>query len=57
MGCRQSFTQNEHSTVERLAYPAEIAEKLGALLRASSLVYPRAKRRWGEMDAGFLERI
>ena len=49
--------QSEHSTVERLAYPRGVVDRLGALLRASSLVYPGPKRRWGEMDAGFLERI
>lgn len=53
----RAFVENEHSTTESLAYPREVVNKLADLLRASSAVYPRGKRVWGEMQAGFLERI
>ncbi|GAA6027295.1 hypothetical protein JCM8097_002568 [Rhodosporidiobolus ruineniae] len=42
---------------ERLAYPAAVLDRLTELLRASTLVYPFAKRRFNQLEVGFLERI
>ncbi|GAA6062829.1 hypothetical protein JCM10212_002467 [Sporobolomyces blumeae] len=46
----------EHKT-ETVTYPRNVVDRLANLLRASSLVYPLAKRKFGDLDAGFLERI
>ncbi|GAA5916667.1 hypothetical protein JCM6882_002260 [Rhodosporidiobolus microsporus] len=42
---------------ERVPYPRAVVARVADLLRASTLVYPPAKRRFGEFDVGFLERI
>lgn len=53
----QEFITSPHSTTERIAYPLNVTTRLTELLRASSAVYPLGKRMWGDMEAGFLERI
>lgn len=40
-----------------MAYPRRVVDQLSEVLRASTLVYPEAKRRFGELDVGFLERL
>lgn len=40
-----------------MAYPRAVLDRVDELLRASTLVYPPAKRRFGELAVGFLERI
>ncbi|GAA5858087.1 hypothetical protein JCM9279_002115 [Rhodotorula babjevae] len=42
---------------ERVAYPRSVLERVDELLRASTLVYPPSKRRFGDLAVGFLERI
>lgn len=42
---------------ERLTYPADVCEALIAALRASTALYPEQRRRMGEWEMGFLERI
>ncbi|KAL8292696.1 hypothetical protein RQP46_001308 [Phenoliferia psychrophenolica] len=54
--CRD-FMDAPHSTPEHVAYPQDVVERLERLLRASTAVYPEAKRMWGAMQAGFLERL
>jgi len=34
-----------------------VLERVDKLLRASTLVYPPSKRRFGDLAVGFLERI
>lgn len=53
----QEFVTSVHSTTERIGYPLDVTRRLTELLRASSSVYPLGKRTWGDMEAGFLERI
>ncbi|BGP39930.1 hypothetical protein JCM10450v2_003909 [Rhodotorula kratochvilovae] len=48
------FTTNKS---ERVAYPRAVLERVAELLQASTLVYPSAKRRFGDLAVGFLERI
>lgn len=42
---------------ERIPYPLAVIQRLAGLLQASTLVYPFAKRKFGELDIGFLERL
>ncbi|GAA5824228.1 hypothetical protein JCM11251_001576 [Rhodosporidiobolus azoricus] len=49
------FTETQ--STETVSYPANVVGRLVDLLKASTEVYPAAKRRFGEMDVGFLERI
>ncbi|GAA6050151.1 hypothetical protein JCM3770_000426 [Rhodotorula araucariae] len=42
---------------ERVAYPRAVLDRVAELLQASTLVYPPAKRRFGDLAVGFLERI
>ncbi|GJN89278.1 hypothetical protein Rhopal_002257-T1 [Rhodotorula paludigena] len=46
-----------HAKHERIPYPAPVLSRLTELLQASTLVYPPAKRKFGELAVGFLERI
>ncbi|GAA5909960.1 hypothetical protein JCM8208_006398 [Rhodotorula glutinis] len=48
------FTQAKN---ERVAYPRVVLDRVDELLRASTLVYPPSKRRFGDLAVGFLERI
>ncbi|GAA5942903.1 hypothetical protein JCM3775_001223 [Rhodotorula graminis] len=48
------FTQAKN---ERVAYPRAVLDRVDELLRASTLVYPPSKRRFGDLAVGFLERI
>ncbi|GAA5837062.1 hypothetical protein JCM5353_002481 [Sporobolomyces roseus] len=50
----QEFLENKTETV---TYPRTIVDRLTKLLEASTLVYPSAKRRFGDLETGFLERI
>ncbi|GAA5878827.1 hypothetical protein JCM16303_007198 [Sporobolomyces ruberrimus] len=50
----QDFIENKTETV---TYPLSVVEQLKKLLEASTLVYPLAKRRFGNFETGFLERI
>ncbi|BGP31909.1 hypothetical protein JCM10296v2_003688 [Rhodotorula toruloides] len=49
-----TFVSAKH---ERIPYPLSIIQRLTSLLQASTLVYPFAKRKFGELDIGFLERL
>ncbi|GEM07376.1 hypothetical protein Rt10032_c03g1393 [Rhodotorula toruloides] len=49
-----TFVSAKH---ERIPYPLPVIERLTSLLQASTLVYPFAKRKFGELDIGFLERL
>lgn len=40
-----------------MVYPRQIVDQLSEVLHASTQVYPEAKRRFGELQMGFLERI
>jgi hypothetical protein len=40
-----------------MAYPRRIVDQLSEVLQASTQVYPEAKRRFGDLQMGFLERI
>lgn len=42
---------------ERLTYPADVCDALIAALKASTALYPEQRRRMGEWEMGFLERI
>ncbi|GAA5977640.1 hypothetical protein JCM11641_006885 [Rhodosporidiobolus odoratus] len=42
---------------ERIPYPRSVLGKVQDLLGASTLVYPPAKRKWGNLEVGFLERL
>ncbi|KAI5479150.1 hypothetical protein MNV49_004010 [Pseudohyphozyma bogoriensis] len=53
----QEFMSSDHAAPERITYPLAVISKLVDLLKASTAVYPVGKRTWGDMDAGFLERI
>lgn len=54
MPCSAHFLHAKH---ERIPYPAPVLSRLTELLQASTLVYPPAKRKFGELAVGFLERI
>jgi hypothetical protein len=43
--------------VEELRYPSQVVERLLFALRSSSLVYPKARRKMGIWDVGFLGRL
>ncbi|BGO93975.1 hypothetical protein NBRC10512_005218 [Rhodotorula toruloides] len=49
-----TFVSAKH---ERIPYPLSVIQRLTSLLQASTLVYPFAKRKFGELDIGFLERL
>ncbi|KAM0752034.1 hypothetical protein T439DRAFT_324129 [Meredithblackwellia eburnea MCA 4105] len=53
----REFTDSPHSTPEVMIYPSEVIRRLTDLLKASTSIFPVDKRKWGEMDAGFLERL
>ncbi|SCV74265.1 BQ2448_6697 [Microbotryum intermedium] len=53
----QEFIASPMSTCERTQYPLSIITRLTELLRASSSIYPSDKRRWGQLEVGFLERL
>ncbi|GAA5928185.1 putative polyadenylation protein [Sporobolomyces koalae] len=52
----QSHDLDEYKT-ETMTYPRAIVDRLMRLLEASTLVYPPAKRIFGDLQVGFLERI
>ncbi|GAA5918203.1 hypothetical protein JCM1841_005299 [Sporobolomyces salmonicolor] len=42
---------------QRMTYPRAVIDRLVKVLQASTLVYPPAKRKFGDLEVGFLERI
>ncbi|GAA5893750.1 hypothetical protein JCM5296_001124 [Sporobolomyces johnsonii] len=50
----RDFLENK---TERMAYPRAVLDRLVKVLQASTLVYPPAKRKFGDLEVGFLERI
>ncbi|GAA5981760.1 hypothetical protein JCM10908_004598 [Rhodotorula pacifica] len=42
---------------ERMTYPRRVVDQLAEVLQASSRVYPELKRRFGDLDVGFLHRL
>ena len=53
----RDFMDAPHATPESVSYPRNVVERLERLLIASNGVYPSEKRKWGDMHAGFLERL
>ncbi|CEQ39153.1 SPOSA6832_00629 [Sporobolomyces salmonicolor] len=50
----RDFLENK---TERMTYPRAVIDRLVKVLQASTLVYPPAKRKFGDLEVGFLERI
>lgn len=57
-GCSRGHSAPfEAAKHERMAYPRPIVDQLSEVLQASTQVYAEAKRQFGDLQMGFLERI